>query len=162
MSPATQQDEVSGFWQRALRLAQVISLCGAVALYLLWGRAAALGLLLGAIVSILRFSLRYRAMRGRPDAARLVRLRLAGYLLSGAALGLAFGLSGLFSPWTTAGGLLVMNVAIVATELTARNQEAGGRWQEAGWRQEAGSRQETERREAAGGERQKEEKGWVR
>lgn len=118
MSAEQTHQSVQGFWKRAVRLAQVVLLVGAVVLYFAGGRALALGFVAGTGVSVLRFHLRYRAlMRGR-SAGALVRLRLLTYALSAAALGLAFWLPHLFSPWSTAPGLLVMNVCIIVAELT--------------------------------------------
>ncbi len=112
------RQELERFWRRAVHLAQGAALGGAAALYLLGGRGPALGLLLGSLVSMLRFHLRYRSLRRGPSTGALVRLRLLNYLLSGAALAVAFTFSEVISPWTTIAGLLVMNVSVIISELS--------------------------------------------
>ncbi len=119
------RSELEAFWGHSTRIAQVLALVGAGGLYLLAGRELALGLLLGAIVSMLRFWLRYRAMRRGTSPGALIRIRLFAYALSGAALGLAFSCPGVFSPWAAIPGLLVMNIAVVAAELLDRPRDAG-------------------------------------
>ncbi len=123
MTAEPQQTDLQSFWKRAVRLAKVLLVVGSAALYVVGGRALALGLVLGAGVSVVRFDLRYRALlKGRP-AATLVRLRLASYALSAAALGLAFGFPHLFSPWSAAPGLLAMNLCVIVAEMTVRGTE---------------------------------------
>jgi len=115
--------DLESFWKQCLRLARVLALGGSVVLYFAAGLAAALGLLLGAAVSVLRFHVRYRALlRGAPAGA-LVRLRLLGYAVSAAALGAAFAFRHALNPWTTAAGLLLMNASVIATELLGRDAE---------------------------------------
>ena len=107
------------FWKRSVRLTQALLLLGAALLYLCApnGRALALGLLLGGIVSVLRFKARYAALRCAGGAGMLVGARLLGYGLSALALALAFTQPETFSPWSTVGGLVTMNFCVVAAEL---------------------------------------------
>lgn len=114
--------EAAAFWRRASRIAQALALTAAGALYFLAGREYALGLLLGAIVSMVRFRLRYRAMLQSPTAGGLVRLRLITYAMSGAALAVAFLWPAVFNPWGAIPGLLVMNVSVIAAELLDRSK----------------------------------------
>ncbi len=114
--------EAAAFWRRASRIAQVLALTAAGTLYFLAGREYALGLLLGAIVSMVRFRLRYRAMLQSPTAGGLVRLRLMNFVLSGAGLAVAFLWPAVFSPWGAIPGLLVMNASVIAAELLDRSK----------------------------------------
>jgi hypothetical protein len=127
LSGSDGQRQLETFWKTALRVARGIALIGAVILYAFGGRPPALGLLLGSLVSILRFQMRHSAMRKGPTTAALVRLRLIGYGMSAAALALAFAFRSVFSPWTTAPGLLVMNVSVVVAELLCRREDARAR-----------------------------------
>ena len=61
-----------------------------------------------------------RALANLRAAAPLVRGRLMGYALNAAVLGVAFSYPESISPWSTAAGLLVMNVSIVATEVLSQ------------------------------------------
>jgi len=127
MDPSDQ--ELMAFWHRSVRTAVAVVLAGAA---LLWasfpvaGPALARGLLLGGATSLLRFQLSFRAMRRSPDAARLVRVRLLTYVLSGAALALAFWRRERISPWSAGAGLLAMNGAIVLTELLSGRERGQG------------------------------------
>jgi len=112
------EQSVQEFWRWAVRLAQVALLVGSVLLYFFGGRALALGFVVGTGVSVARFHLRYSALLKGPSTGALVRLRLLSYAMSAAALGLAFWLPHLFSPWSTAPGLLVMNACVIVAELT--------------------------------------------
>lgn len=121
---ADKTDELARFWKRAVNLSHLITGLGAIVLLfaLPQGRAAAVGLIVGGLAGVLRWRLRYGAVR-RMDRGALVRSRLIGYAVSGAALALAFGLRQIIWPWSTVAGLLVMNVAVVTTELLdARRQ----------------------------------------
>jgi hypothetical protein len=115
------------FWKRARRLAHLAMAAGALALLFAMqnGRAAALGLILGGSVSVLRFALAYR-MLNRPTPVARVSVRLVGYALSGAALAAAFAMPELFWPWSTVAGLLLMNVCIIAAELLGGRSDAAG------------------------------------
>lgn len=117
-------------WRCANRLATFTALAGAVVLYFAVdpGRALALGLLLGSIVSILRFKLSYGTMRASLEADAqstppmlrirpMLGIRVVNYGLSAGALAVAFLLPATFSPWTAVPGLFVMNAAILASEL---------------------------------------------
>jgi hypothetical protein len=107
------------FWRRATRTAQCGVLGGAVLLYALApnGRALAIGLLLGAVASMARFRLMYGALVRMRSSKGLVKVRLVNYVLSGAALALAFAMADTISPWTTVAGLFAMNASLIATEL---------------------------------------------
>jgi len=116
--------------RRASRAATLAVLAGAVVLYVGFreGRPLALGLIVGGAASILRYRMRYRALVRLPDAGAgvLVRARLLGYLLSGAALAVAFLLRRTISPWSAIAGLFVMNGCILAVELFSRDRELAG------------------------------------
>jgi hypothetical protein len=115
--------QLQAFWQRSVRLAQVVLLLGALILYLAVpdnGRALALGLLLGGTASILRYKLSLRALLSG-QAATMVRTRMLNFALSGIALALAFWQRETFSPWSTAAGLIVMNGSILI--VAARSQK---------------------------------------
>jgi hypothetical protein len=116
------------FWRRAVRLAQLLVLAGAAALYfgLENGGAAGLGLVLGGAASLLRYRLRYRALLRMSTVGPLVRVRLISYALNGLVLAVAFAFRGTISPWSTAAGLLVMNVSVIATELVLRGERRDG------------------------------------
>jgi len=108
-------DELQAFWQRSVRLAQGALLVGAFVLYVAvpeLGTPLALGLLLGGMASIRRYRLSLRALLSG-QAGAMVRTRMLNFAISGAALGLAFWQKDVFSPWSTAAGLLVMNGSIV-------------------------------------------------
>ncbi|MFO8009010.1 MAG: ATP synthase subunit I [Candidatus Brocadiia bacterium] len=117
MTARENRDGLGLFWARSSRLAQVLLLAGAAVLYAFWGRAAALGLLFGGIVSILRFWWRYVALRRGAPARAFVQRRLLAYALTGAALAAAFWLDHLLEPWATVAGLFAMNASVLATEL---------------------------------------------
>ena len=111
--------ELRAFWTRAVGLAASIILIGAGVLYA-WldnGGAAAFGLVLGGVASIVRFNMRYKALRNLRSAGPLVRARLAGYVLNAVVLAAAFARPDLAWPWTTAAGLFVMNASVIAAEL---------------------------------------------
>ncbi len=114
--------ELLAFWKRAVRSAWLLIVTGAVVLYLAApnGPALALGLVLGGAISVLRFHGRLRALANLRAAAPLVRGRLMGYALNAAVLGVAFTYPETISPWSTAAGLLVMNVSIVAAEVLSQ------------------------------------------
>jgi hypothetical protein len=115
--------QLQAFWQRSVRLAQVVLLLGALILYLAVpdnGRALALGLLLGGTASILRYKLSLRALLSG-QAATMVRTRMLNFALSGIALALAFWQRETFSLWSTAAGLIVMNGSILI--VAARSQK---------------------------------------
>ena len=117
--PNDGDESLRAFWKRTVRLSYALTFGGAAVLFaaLANGRAAAIGFLLGGSVSVLRFSLRYRALARLNSVGPLVRLRLLTYALNGLALAVAFARADAVSPWTTAAGLLVMNVSLIATEL---------------------------------------------
>ena len=114
------------FWRRANRLATSIALVGGVVLYIAFedGRALAMGLLLGALVSLLRFRLRYRAVTSGASKGALLRTGFFSYGLSAAGLALAFGFPDTFSPWTTIAGLFAMNAALILAELLTPREGA--------------------------------------
>ncbi len=116
MTAPSNWDSLERFWQRSSRLSQALLLAGAALLLVSSGRAAALGLLLGGIVSVLRFRWRYVALRRGAPAGAFVRRRLLAYSLTGATLALAFRLDHLLDPWATVAGLFAMNIAVLATE----------------------------------------------
>ncbi len=118
--------ELRAFYRRAVRLAQLLIIVGSVTLYLAManGRAAALGLIVGGSVGILRYCLRLRALLRLGSAGPLVRSRLVGYGLNAAALGAAFGFPETIWPWSTVAGLLLMNASLIATELRRRDDAA--------------------------------------
>jgi len=128
--------DLQAFWRRSARLAQAAGLGGAAVLLLAApdGPAAALGLLLGTAVGVLRFRVRYRSLAHLQAVGPLVRSRLIAYALSALALALAFGFPETFRPWSTVIGLLVMNASVVATELlwTRRPPERAGAAPEGG------------------------------
>ncbi len=119
---SSSERELLVFWKRAVRSAWLLMVTGAVILYLAApnGPALALGLALGGAISVLRFQGRLRALVNLRTAAPLVRGRLMGYALNAAVLGVAFSYPESISPWSTAAGLLVMNVSIVATEVLSQ------------------------------------------
>ncbi|MFW6189388.1 MAG: hypothetical protein ACOC7T_03055 [Planctomycetota bacterium] len=90
------------------------------------GRALALGLLLGGVVSQVRFRIRYSAVQHADSARPMLRTAFANYGLNAAALGVAFLLSSTFSPWATVAGLLTMNAAVVAAELLSPESRSDG------------------------------------
>lgn len=118
--------ELCEFWRRAVRVALGLLVLGTGALLLLprHGLPLAFGLLLGGAVSLLRFNLRFRALAAARTAGPLVRQRLFGYGLNALVLGAAFWRPETASPWTTAAGLLAMNVAVVAAELLGPRKAA--------------------------------------
>ncbi|MHC4479420.1 MAG: hypothetical protein ACYS8K_00580 [Planctomycetota bacterium] len=119
---------LKAFYQRAVRLALLLLALGAAALYfgLPDGRAAAVGLLAGGAVSILRYRLRLGALLKLRGAGPLVRLRLLTYGLNGAVLAAAFALPHVLWPWSTVAGLLAMNVSLIAAELLPPGTLGGG------------------------------------
>jgi hypothetical protein len=128
---STGKKQLLEFWRRSVRLAVAVALAGAVALWVFWptgwpggsGRSLALGLLLGSMAGIARFRLSLGVLLSGPTSAAMVRSRLMGYGISGAALLVAFLLRPTVSPWTCAVGLLVMNGALLLTNW--REQRAG-------------------------------------
>ena len=123
-------EQVRTFWLRAVGLAALTIVAGSVVLILCLpnGPAAAFGLVLGGTTSILRFNVRYKALRAGRDAKAFVRLRLGTYLLNAAVLAAAFGRPEMAWPWSTVLGLFVMNATVVAAELLTprRNAPADG------------------------------------
>lgn len=103
------------FWKQSRGLATAMTLVVTAVLYLGWmdGKRLALGFLLGAVASIIRHRLRYRALLRlvQGGAGPTVRAGLFGYALNALALGAAFMFRHVLSPWATIGGLLVMNAA---------------------------------------------------
>ena len=128
---ANVDEHLRSFWRRAVHLALGSAVVASGVLYLAAdaGRALALGLLLGAACSVARFELRYRTLARAGSRGALVAARLVGYALSALALGLAFAMRPGVSPWTTAAGLLTMNVAVILADVTtpraARNGGTG-------------------------------------
>jgi hypothetical protein len=120
-------DGLQAFWRRSVRLACGIAAAGAAVLLAATGEGrAALGFLLGSGVSLLRFRLRYRALADLSAVGPVVRSRLAGYALSAVPLAIAFAFPHVAAPWPTVAGLLVMNVSVLAAELTEPQRRTGG------------------------------------
>jgi hypothetical protein len=113
------------FWRTARLLALVLVLGGAAVAWfaLREGRPVALGWLLGGMVSILRYSLYFRALGRMVSPGVVIRARLVMYALSGAALAVAFALPGRFSLLGTAAGLLAMNAAVFFAGLVTGRRE---------------------------------------
>ncbi len=119
-------DDLRAFWLRAVGLAVLIIVVGSAAflVFLPNGPAAAFGLVLGGATSILRFNMRYRAMRRGTSARALVAQRLGTFLLNGAVLAAAFAKPEVAWPWSTVGGLFVMNVSVIAAEFLSHRSAA--------------------------------------
>ena len=113
------------FSRACARVTQIGTLAGAAVLYGMLGATAALGLLLGGVAGMLRFQLRYAAIVRGPSVPSLVQARLLGYALSAGALALGFAFPTVASPWSTAAGLLAMNVSVVAVALLDRGPRSG-------------------------------------
>jgi len=119
--------ELRRLWHVSRRVATGLVLALAALLYVLMddGVALALGLILGALASMLRYRLKYSALVQMPQggAGKLVRSRFFGYLITAAALAVAFLARPLISPWTTIPGLFVMNACVLAVELLVIQRE---------------------------------------
>jgi len=116
---ASNEQAPDAFWRRSVRLAALTVAVVGAALWALApaGESLALGLVAGGATGVARFGLRYRAFRRMRSARSLVRSRLLAYALNAPALAAAFAFPRLISPWSTAAGLLVMNVCVLAAEL---------------------------------------------
>jgi hypothetical protein len=114
-------EDLKRLWHVSRRVATGLVLAVAALLYVAAedGVALALGLILGALASMLRYRLKYSALVQMPraGAGKLVRSRFFGYLITAAALAVAFLARPLISPWTTIPGLFVMNVCLLAVEV---------------------------------------------
>jgi hypothetical protein len=119
------EERLLSFWQAARRLAGAIILGGAAVCLVALpdGRAAALGWVLGGAVSVLRYTVYFRALGRMQSPGPLVRARLVMYAMSAAALAVAFASRGTVSLLATAAGLLAMNAAVfIAGILTGRRE----------------------------------------
>jgi len=114
-------EKLERLWHASRRVATVLVLGAAALLYVSMdnGVALALGLILGGLASMLRYRLKYSALTQMPEggAGKLVRSRFYGYLVTAAALAVAFLGRPLISPWSTIPGLFVMNACLIAVEL---------------------------------------------
>ena len=119
-------DDLRTFWRRAAGLAGLIIVIGSAALLVCLpnGPAAAFGLLLGGATSILRFNVRYKALRKGVPARALVAQRLGTFLLNAAVLAAAFAKPEVAWPWSTVGGLFAMNVSVIAVEFLSHRRAA--------------------------------------
>lgn len=121
----TGKEQILEFWSKSVRLTVAAALAGSLALWALAGdngRALALGLLLGTMAGVIRFRIALRTLMAGPSAGAVVRSRMIGYVISGAALLVAFLFRERISPWTTAVGLLVMNGSLVLNEMLDRRK----------------------------------------
>jgi hypothetical protein len=121
------EERLLSFWRMARRLAGAMVPGGAAILYFALpnGRAAALGWILGGAVSILRYTVYFRALGRMTSPGPAVRARLIMYAMSGAALAVAFAFRGTFSLLATAAGLLAMNAAVFIAGVLTGRREAG-------------------------------------